>query len=771
MPHNSAAILLALMARARLAVGASCLAVLLVMFAPAVLAQENARNILILLSNDPGLSANVEMLKGVRSALGPDGPAPAQIFDEYLDAARFPEAERAEAMRGFLKTKFAATHIDLVVAIGPEALRFMIGHRQELFAGVPVVFAGIREESLKSLVLPADMTGIISQIDPAKTLELALRLKPDTEQVVVVSGAAPFDKSWEAKARTLFAPFEAKHAFTYLSGLRMADLLDRVAKLPPNSQIVFLSFFEDGSGARLRPNAVVEKVALAANAPVYGIYDTYLDRGIVGGYMDTFEAVGRETGKLALAVLDGESPQSISPHEAETHRFIIDWRQIERWNLNADALPAGTEIRFKEKTAWERYRREIIAIAAVMLVQSAMLLLLASEVRRRKRAQRAAEEASERMDAAVTGADLGLWNWSADTDTVWTTQRCRKLLGLNADIPLRRDNFLSCLSPEDRALALERMASALRTGRICVSEYLIRLPGDGERWIMTKTIPKSRINGSAERLIGVILDITERKQREMEAERQRQELAHLSRVSVLGALSGALAHELNQPLTAILSNAEAASMLARRPGNAKEIQGILRDIIKDNKRAGQVIHHLRSLLRKEQAAKEHFAANEIVNDVLGLCHSDLVIKGVTVVKRLGKNLPMLLGDAVQLRQVLLNLILNSCDAMAERPAGERILTIATTTETDTVAFSISDNGRGVPAETIEDLFQPFYTTKSFGMGLGLPICQWIVAAHGGELSARNNPAGGATFSFELPSPGMGCEKAGTRFSRESRVNI
>lgn len=750
MAYRSAAILLALMMRARLAVAISCL--LLVMPVPAAVAKENARNILVLFSNDSGLSANIEILKGLRSALGEDDPAPAQMYDEYLDAARFPEAGRAEAMRGFLKTKFALTRIDLVAAIGPEALRFMIGHRQELFPAVPVVFAGIREESLKTLALPADMTGIISQIDPVKTLQLALRLKPDTERIAVVSGAAPFDKSWYAKARTLFAPFESKHAFTYLSALPLADLLDRVAKLPSKSQIVFLSVFEDGRGVRLRSNAVVEEVARVANAPVYGIYDTYLDRGIVGGYMDTFETVGRETGKLARGILNGDSPQAVSPHEAETHRFIVDWRQMKRWNLNADALPAGTEIRFRDPTAWERYRREIIAIAAVLLLQSVMLLLLASEVRRRKRAQHAAEEASERMDAAVTGADLGLWNWNADTDMVWTTQRCRKLLGLCPEAPLRRDNFLDCLTPEDRSLAQARMTGALRTGKICVSEYLIRLPEGGQRWIMTKTIPKSAINGSPERLIGVILDITERKQREMEAERQRQELAHLSRVSVLGALSGALAHELNQPLMAILANAEAASMLARRPGNAKEIQGILRDIIKDNKRAGNVIHHLRSLLRKEQTAKEPFAANEIVNDVLALCHSDLVIKGVTVVKRLGRNIPLLLGDAVQLRQVLLNLILNACDAMAETPAGERILTVTTAVEAGSVAFAVGDSGRGVAAETIEDLFQPFYTTKSFGMGLGLPICQWIVAAHGGELTARNNPPGGATFVFDLPCP-------------------
>lgn len=354
------------------------------------------------------------------------------------------------------------------------------------------------------------------------------------------------------------------------------------------------------------------------------------------------------------------------------------------------------------------------------------------------------------MDAVITGADVGLWNWNAETDAVWMTKRCRVLLGLASDIRLTRANFLALLTPEDRSLALERMANTLRTGKICVSEYRIRLSNGGRRWIMTKTIPKSRLNSSAERLIGVIMDVTERKDREMELEQQRQDLVHLSRVSVVGALSGALAHELNQPLTAILSNAESAQLLARGHGNLKEIRSILRDIIKDNRRAGDVIRHLRSLLRKEQAVRQSFAANDIVTDVLDLCRSDLVLKGVTVTKTLGENLPVLQGDVVQLRQVLLNLIVNASEAMADAIAGERLITIGTATKSKSVEFSVTDQGSGLSARDLNALFQPFHTTKSFGMGLGLAICHWIVTAHGGRLSACNNMSGGTTFSFELP---------------------
>jgi C4-dicarboxylate-specific signal transduction histidine kinase len=420
-----------------------------------------------------------------------------------------------------------------------------------------------------------------------------------------------------------------------------------------------------------------------------------------------------------------------------------------------DQAFSNAQARPEKPTLWAQQKSVIVTILAVLLLQSFLLVKLYAEARTRRVAQRLSEENKERMDAAIAGADLGLWQWTANTDNVWATERCRALLGLDKIEDLSRDAFLECLRPADRSLALERISVAMRTGDICVAEYLIAMPNGDSRWILSKAIPKRGQNGIADHLVGVVLDITERKEREKEVERQRQELAHLSRVSVVGALSGALAHELAQPLTAILSNAQAASrMLDRDSGvDLDEIRNILADIMIDDKRAGDVIHHLRSLLRKDQATRDIIDANELVNSVLALCHSDLVIKNVAVVKKLNSRNSALVGDSVQLRQVLLNLIVNACDAMANKPASERLLIVTTEQGSNgSVKFAITDSGSGISSAAIEELFRPFYTTKSLGMGLGLPICHWIISAHGGRLAGQNNTSGGATFTFELPTP-------------------
>jgi C4-dicarboxylate-specific signal transduction histidine kinase len=297
------------------------------------------------------------------------------------------------------------------------------------------------------------------------------------------------------------------------------------------------------------------------------------------------------------------------------------------------------------------------------------------------------------------------------------------------------------------------MLKAMATGNQSEAEYSLVQPDGSVRWLASRAARRHR-GGKSDYLLGVLMDITERKLAEREAEEQRKELTHLTRVSVLGALSGALAHELNQPLTAILSNAQAARrILARKPYDIDEIRRILDDIVDDDRRAGDVIHHLRALLRREEGARTPVDINQLVAGVLDFARSDLVLKGVTVARQLGKDCPLIEGDAIQLQQVLLNLIVNACEAMSRRPVAERTLTIASkVTKNGKLRVSVVDNGEGISEDNIKNLFEPFHTTKALGLGLGLPICNWIIAAHGGKLLAHGNGEGGATFSFDLPIP-------------------
>jgi signal transduction histidine kinase len=255
-------------------------------------------------------------------------------------------------------------------------------------------------------------------------------------------------------------------------------------------------------------------------------------------------------------------------------------------------------------------------------------------------------------------------------------------------------------------------------------------------------------------LVGeVFANALSRKQTELEAQRLRQDLSHIGRVSAMGELAASLAHELNQPLTAILSNAQAAQrLLAADVVNLPEVREILDDIVSDDKRAGDMIHRLRGLIKKGDLEFAPLDLNEIVGEVAWLVRSDAVLRNVSLRLEFADDLPNVRGDRVQLQQVVLNLVLNGLEAMRESRTGERILVIRTARDgVAAVRVAVQDCGPGIDEKDLDRMFEPLYTTKEEGLGMGLAIVRTIVEAHGGGLGAVNNPQGGATVHFTLPT--------------------
>ena len=239
---------------------------------------------------------------------------------------------------------------------------------------------------------------------------------------------------------------------------------------------------------------------------------------------------------------------------------------------------------------------------------------------------------------------------------------------------------------------------------------------------------------------------------ELERERKQQaDLAHAGRVALLGELSASLAHELNQPLAAILSNAQAGlRFLADDALDVNEVRASLKDIAEADRRAGEIIRRMRAMMKKGEAQMELRDINADIEQVLVLLHSDLVARNVVAATQLLPGLPPVHGDHIQLQQVLLNLIINGCDAMHDTPPDERRLLITTKRAADDmVQVSVADRGAGVAPQVFEQIFSAFYSTKSNGLGMGLAICRAIIKAHGGLLWAENNPDRGATFHFTL----------------------
>jgi signal transduction histidine kinase len=501
----------------------------------------------------------------------------------------------------------------------------VIANRHALGFNVPIVFCCTSRLRLAALNPPGDVTGIISEFDLTKTLALAQRLQPDASRIIVVAGATEFDQEWVRIARRQLAPYEQKYDTTYLAGLPHAELMENLKHLPRDTIVILLTMFADSAGRLFIPGEIVEDVTRASAAPVYGPYETYLGRGVVGGHADSLERIGYEIADLALDLLAGASPSGLAPRATSGSADWVDWRALKRFGISENRLPAGSQVRFRELSAWELYRWEIIAIFSAMVLQGAMITWLLVERHRRLAA-------------------------------------------------------------------------------------------------------------------------------EVESRRRLVELAHMNRTAAISAMSASIAHELNQPLGAILSNADAAELLlASNPADLTPIKDIIVDIRQADERASEIIASLRGLLKRKEIEQRDVELRDVIGNVINLLEPEAKKRDVRM--SLDGVPPALFvrADLVHLQQVLLNLALNGMDAMRDTVADKRTIAFQTALiGTSTVEVAVADTGSGIPKDKLKEVFEPFFTTKPDGTGLGLSIVRTIVESYGGRIWAENKAGGGAIFRFTLP---------------------
>ena len=358
------------------------------------------------------------------------------------------------------------------------------------------------------------------------------------------------------------------------------------------------------------------------------------------------------------------------------------------------------------------------------------------------------EESERRMTLATRAARMSTWIWEVAGSGISTVSGSIPPAGRSNEAPESKVDALETVHPSDRGEVERAIREAAAGNTELDIEFRVQDSGGEVRWIVARGRAE---NGNGQRLLGVAVDITERKAAEMQAAKDRAELRQMARVSLLGQLSASITHQLNQPLAAILGNAEAAqTMLGRRDVDLAELREICNDIISEDHRASQVLRRLGELYKRGRTTIEPLDLNELVSETLTLVHNELLTRNINVTVDLGSMLPTIEGDRVQLQQVLLNLIVNAADAMRETGIGQRQLAVRTETTATDVRCHVVDRGSGIAAEDMEHLFDAFWTTKAGGMGMGLALCQTIVAAHRGSLTAANNVEGGATFCLDLP---------------------
>lgn len=404
------------------------------------------------------------------------------------------------------------------------------------------------------------------------------------------------------------------------------------------------------------------------------------------------------------------------------------------------------KIRKDGSTLWVRENAK-----AVRLMDGQPIVLIACEdITERKQTENALRQSEMYLAEAQRLSHTGSFGWCADTDELIWSEETFRIFGFDKAPSIKRAKVIQRIHPDDRARVLRTTRRALNDGKDFEHDYRLLMPDGSVKHVHVRAhAVKDRSSGID--FVGAVSDVTARKRAEAELHEAQMNLAHVTRVTALGELAASIAHEVNQPLAAIVTNAAACQRwLDRTPPDLTEARGTLRAIIKDGNRAGDVIQRVRALANKTTGQKAPLDINEVVNEVVGLVQHELLTHRIMLHLELAPALPLVLGDRIQLQQVVINLVINGIEAMAPVTDRPRELEIRTSLDDGgQILVAVKDCGTGIVTENAEKLFDAFYTTKSGGMGMGLSICRSIIAAHGGRLSASGNAGPGATFQFTL----------------------
>jgi len=396
----------------------------------------------------------------------------------------------------------------------------------------------------------------------------------------------------------------------------------------------------------------------------------------------------------------------------------------------------------------------ILSLQIFLIVAAATLMLMAAALAELHQARIAALRSKARLSLALNAARLGTWEWRMHSGRITWNFAGRWGPILSGTLTSQAE-LIGAAHPSDRVRLMAAARAAREQGEDGDVEWRFQCNGR-VRWIRALGKVQRDAAGRPRSMIGICVDVTERRNQQMEHRSQREKLAHLTLAATVGELAGTLAHEISQPLAAIMLNATVAQQVAQKPSpDMAELRAILADILADDQRAADVIHRLHALLPRGPIERESVQVADCINDILALEHSDLIARNVVVELDIEPQLPRVTASSAQLQQVLLNLIVNACQAMAA-VAGPRQLRIVARQVSGEIHVGVSDNGSSV--EDFERIFEPFFSSHQH-VGLGLSTARSIVVAHGGRLWGVNNAGAGATFSIALPVPNVADEAA------------
>jgi PAS domain S-box-containing protein len=671
--------------------------------------------------------------KGIRSTFASGSSEPVEVHSEYLDLASLPDADDQEVLAKFLRQKYEDRKIDLVIAGLSPSLDFAVKYRETAFPGVPIVFCAVDGRELETRRLPPDVVGVPIHMDPAGTLDVAMNLHPDARRVFVVVGASRFDAYWEAVARQAFRPYEDKLEFTYLSGLPMPDLLDKVSHLPDHSIVYYLHVFQDGGGKAVVPADVLEQLAARANAPIYGHVDTYVGRGVVGGRVFSFESAGIHAARAGLRILGGEKPADVSISEPAENSFLFDWRQLRRWHIGTESLPPGSVVRFEEPSFWDLYKWHIIGLLALCVIEALLIVGLLVQRARRRGAER-------RFRQMLEGMPNGMLMVGRDGNIVLANAQMEKLFGYRKEEMLGRP--VDMLVPErfrgPHAAHRARFFASPEVRPMGAGRDLFGLRKDGTEFpVEIGFNPVQTETGLF--VLASVIDVTERRRAEEDLKKSQRELRLLT-----GRLLRAqemerrrIARELHDDLSQNLALLSVElELLGRQPPKpADPLNGRMQELSGRVKQLASSVHGLSHQLHPPKLDQLGLAAA-----VRSLCKDLTGGHGVPIEFMPGKPTDQVPEDAALclyriVQEALRNIIKHS---------GARRARVELNGGADTIELRIVDDGTGFDPRLVDG--------KG---GLGLLSMRERLRLVGGTIAIDSRPGAGTRIDVRVPLGGAG----------------
>ncbi len=453
---------------------------------------------------------------------------PVDLHVEYLDLPDASVAPHTRRLAELLREKYQDRRVDVVVAQRPEALQFLFQNRPALFPDAPVVFFDVFRRTVEAMRLPPNATGSYVVLEGQRTVSVALQLHPGARRVMLVSGSSPLDRDAEGFFRKLVEAQAPGLEALSLGGLPLDEQLRRLADLPADSVVIFVYYRADSRGRSMVARSVLDLVTRASAAPVYAASETFMGHGIVGGDMERPTLNAERVARLTLRILRGEAASSIPPLEEPSRQLMFDWRQLQRWGIDEQRLPAGSVVLFREKTLWSEYRGRILGVIGLLVAQGALIAALLVARHSRVRAQAGLREAEERYRTVADFThDWEYWR-TPDETFAYVSPSCLRVTGYEAAEFYRRPSLLNdIVVAEDRPRWEAHATAALAASGAPGLDLRIRTADGQVRWIEHVCSRVTGADGSFLGLRGSNRDVTDKKRQEQEL---RTALAEIERL-------------------------------------------------------------------------------------------------------------------------------------------------------------------------------------------------------------------------------------------------